>query len=154
MKERADVTLRAKHCTGEPNRLGALTQRSPGTFGIALLLYLALIIGRSHIFPCKDEDKERLLPHLEPVTLARGAVLYELLQVPVYLYFPTTAMVSLVYTMGNGTTADMDMAGNKGAAGSMRYHRGRLTFLDRPGLEAMVCECYRVVRDEYTRLLG
>ena len=35
----------------------------------------------------------------------------------------------------------------------LRYSRGHITILDRPGLEAMVCECYRVVKDEYGRLL-
>ena len=38
--------------------------------------------------------------------------------------------------------------------GLIRYQRGRLTLLDRPGLERMGCECYRIVKDEYTRLLG
>ena len=36
----------------------------------------------------------------------------------------------------------------------IRYHRGRIVLLDRPGLERLVCECYRVVMDEFTRLLG
>ena len=40
------------------------------------------------------------------------------------------------------------------ATGLIRYQRGRLSLLDRPGLEMMGCECYRVVKDEYTRLLG
>lgn len=34
------------------------------------------------------------------------------------------------------------------------YMRGRIHILDRRGLEAQVCECYRVVKDEYDRLLG
>lgn len=38
--------------------------------------------------------------------------------------------------------------------GLIHYTRGHITLLDRPGLEAMVCECYQVVKDEYTRLLG
>jgi len=38
-------------------------------------------------------------------------------------------------------------------AGLIRYVRGRITVLDRKGLEARVCECYAVVKDEYERLL-
>lgn len=38
-------------------------------------------------------------------------------------------------------------------AGLIGYTRGRVTVLDRPGLEAAACECYRVVRAEYDRLL-
>jgi CRP-like cAMP-binding protein len=39
-------------------------------------------------------------------------------------------------------------------AGYIRYARGRITVLDRAGLEAASCECYRAIRDEYLRLLG
>jgi CRP-like cAMP-binding protein len=39
------------------------------------------------------------------------------------------------------------------AAGLIRYARGHITVLDRPGLEARTCECYAVVKDEYDRLL-
>jgi CRP-like cAMP-binding protein len=37
--------------------------------------------------------------------------------------------------------------------GLIRYARGHITVLDRPGLEARVCECYAVVKTEYNRLL-
>ena len=36
----------------------------------------------------------------------------------------------------------------------MRCIRGSITVLDRKGLETAVCECYKVVNDEYNRLLG
>ena len=39
------------------------------------------------------------------------------------------------------------------AAGLIRYARGRITVLDRPGLEMRTCECYAVVKREYDRLL-
>jgi CRP-like cAMP-binding protein len=39
------------------------------------------------------------------------------------------------------------------AAGLIRYARGRITVLDRAGLEARTCECYAVVKKEYGRLL-
>jgi len=38
-------------------------------------------------------------------------------------------------------------------AGLIRYSRGRITVLDREGLETRVCECYAVVKDEYERLV-
>jgi CRP-like cAMP-binding protein len=37
--------------------------------------------------------------------------------------------------------------------GIIQYHRGRITVLDRPGLEALCCECYAAVRKETDRLL-
>ncbi len=39
------------------------------------------------------------------------------------------------------------------AAGLIRYSRGRITVLDRPGLEKRTCECYAVVKKECDRLL-
>ena len=38
-------------------------------------------------------------------------------------------------------------------AGLLRYARGRITVLDRPGLERRTCECYAVMRNEYERLV-
>jgi CRP-like cAMP-binding protein len=46
-----------------------------------------------------------------------------------------------------------EAAGKLQSAGLIRYGRGRITVLDRPRLEARVCECYAVVREEFARLL-
>jgi CRP-like cAMP-binding protein len=46
-----------------------------------------------------------------------------------------------------------DAAGKLQDAGLIQYSRGRITVLDRPGLERQVCECYGVVKKEFERLL-
>ena len=46
-----------------------------------------------------------------------------------------------------------EAAGKLQKAGLIDYSRGRITVLDRPGLEARVCECYQVVKTEFDRLL-
>ncbi len=218
----------------------------------------------------RREDYERLFPRLEPITFALGDVLYESGRRMDCVYFPTTAIVSLVYTMKDGATVEMGLAGNDGVvgialflggdttpnravvqiaggaigmpaqvlqeefkrgsslqllllrytqalitqisqtavcnrlhslqqrlsrwlllcldrvgsndlhmtqefisnmlggrresvtvaagrlqdAGLITYSRGHITVLDRPGLEATACECYRVVQNEFERLFG
>jgi len=47
----------------------------------------------------------------------------------------------------------VEAAGNLQKAGLIEYRRGHIRVLDRPGLEARVCECYAVVKREYDRLL-
>lgn len=46
-----------------------------------------------------------------------------------------------------------ESAGKLQRAGLISYSRGKIIILDRPGLEARVCECYEVVKQEYNRLL-
>ena len=46
-----------------------------------------------------------------------------------------------------------EAAGKLQDAGLIRYQRGKITVLDRPGLEARSCECYQVVKTEFDRLL-
>ena len=214
-------------------------------------------------------EYERLLPNLEWVTMPLGDVLYESRGEQRHVYFPTTCIVSLLYVMENGASAEIAVVGNEGVigvalfmgggtmpnravvqsaghayrlrgavmqlefdrygpllhlllrytqalitqmaqtavcnrhhsvdqqlcrwlllsldrlssnelimtqelianmlgvrregvteaagklqqAGLIEYHRGRITVLDRPGLEQRVCECYQVVKTESDRLL-
>ena len=46
-----------------------------------------------------------------------------------------------------------EAAGKLQDAGLIRYNRGRITVIDRPGLESRCCECYQVVKTEFDRLL-
>ena len=213
---------------------------------------------------------ERLAPHLEDSSLLLGQVIYESGERLDHIYFPTTSIVSLLYMMEDGTSAEIGVVGNDGvvgiawfmggettpnravvqseghsftmipgvlmqefrrggplqllllrytqalitqmsqtavcnrlhsvdqqlcrwlllshdrldsndltmtqelianmlgvrregvtvaaghlqSAGLINYQRGKITILDRAGLEARSCECYQVVRDEFMRLLG
>jgi len=74
-----------------------------------------------------QEDAARLLPHLEPRTWALGDVLYDPDRAPAFLYFPTTAMVSLVYTLANGLTGEMGVVGREGVVGVALFMGGAST---------------------------
>lgn len=218
----------------------------------------------------RSEEYERLRPHLENMVFTLSEVIYESGGQQRYIYFPTTAIISLLYLMKNGSSAEIGVVGNEGVVGialfmggntmpnravvqsagagvKMKkevlleefargstfqrlllrytqalitqmaqtavcnrlhtveqqlcrwlllsrdrlktdelvmtqelianmlgvrregvalaaqrlqeqrliiYVRGRIKILDRRGLEAQVCECYRVVKDEYDRLLN
>ncbi len=226
--------------------------------------------GSEHSLALPTEVYGRMAPHLEDVRLSLGQVIYESGEQLAHIYFPTTCIVSLLYTMEDGTSAEIGVVGNDGvvgialfmggettpnravvqsggrslrvrppilmeefrrggplqqlllrytqalitqmsqtavcnrlhtvdqqlcrwlllshdrlasdeltmtqelianmlgvrregvtvaagrlqAAGLIRYHRGRITIIDRAGLEARACECYQVVRNEFERLLG
>jgi CRP-like cAMP-binding protein len=209
----------------------------------------------NHLLAALPEPEwQRWLPQLERVELPLGQVLYESGGTLSHVYFPTTAIVSLLYVMENGASAEIAVVGNEGivgislfmgggttpsrgvvqSAGSafrlnaqaikdefnrsgpvmqtavcnrhhtleqqlcrwlllsidrlqgnelvmtqelianmlgvrregvtegavklqklglIRYARGHIVILDRPGLEKLTCECYDVVRKEYGRLL-
>src|ERR1044071_4392937 len=216
------------------------------------------------------EEYKRLVSHLRPLSFALGEIVYEFAAQLDYVFFPTTSIVSLLYTMENGASAEMGLTGNDGIvgialfmgggtmpnravvqsaggairmkakvlqdefarggnfqyvllrytqalitqisqtavcnrlhsveqqlcrwlllshdrvkadelimtqeliadmlgvrregvtvaagrlqdSGAIRYVRGHITILDREKLEETVCECYRVVKDEFDRLLG
>lgn len=59
----------------------------------------------------------RLRPSLEPVNLSLAEVIYEPHERPAYVHFPTTAVISVLYTMQNGSTAEIGLVGNDGLIG-------------------------------------
>jgi CRP-like cAMP-binding protein len=69
-------------------------------------------------------DYRRLAPHLEPVEFSLGQVVYEADRPQSYLYFPTTSVVSLVYTTRSGASAEMGVVGNDGVVGVALYMGG------------------------------
>lgn len=62
-------------------------------------------------------EYEQILPHLEPVVLKLGEVVYESGGHISQVYFPTTSIISLLYLMENGASAEIGVAGNDGLVG-------------------------------------
>lgn len=75
----------------------------------------------------QEEELARLLPNLELVTLKLGAVLYESGEKMDYVYFPTTAIISLLYIMESGATAEIGVVGNDGLVGIAIFMGGDTT---------------------------
>jgi len=71
-----------------------------------------------------EAEFEHLLPHLEPVSFTLGEVIYESGGQQSYIYFPTTAIISLLYMMENGSSAEMGVAGNDGLVGIALFMGG------------------------------
>jgi CRP-like cAMP-binding protein len=71
----------------------------------------------------KDEY-ERLRPHLERVSFDLGEVIYESGGQLQYVYFPTTAIISLLYMMEDGSSAEMGLTGNEGVVGIALFMGG------------------------------
>jgi len=70
------------------------------------------------------DEYERLLPRLQPVLFSLGEVVYEFGGQLDYVYFPTNSIVSLLYTMENGTSAEMGLTGNDGVVGIALFMGG------------------------------
>ena len=70
------------------------------------------------------DEHERLSAHLEPVHLRLGEVIYESGGELRDVYFPTTAIVSLLYLMENGASAEIAVVGNDGLVGVALFMGG------------------------------
>ena len=70
---------------------------------------------------------QRWLPHLEHVEMPLGQVLYESGGTLSHVYFPTTAIVSLLYVMENGASAEIAVVGNEGIVGISLFMGGDST---------------------------
>ena len=72
-------------------------------------------------------DYARLAPHLEPIPMGLGDVLYESGAKLRYVYFPTTCIVSLLYVMEDGASAEIAIVGNEGILGISLFMGGDTT---------------------------
>jgi len=73
------------------------------------------------------EDYARLLPDLELIPMPLGWAVYESGGSLGYLYFPTTAIVSLLYVMESGASAEIAITGNEGMVGISLFMGGEST---------------------------
>ena len=72
-------------------------------------------------------EAQRWMPLLESVELPLGHVLYESGVALTHVYFPTTAIVSLLYVMENGASAEIAVVGNEGIVGISLFMGGEST---------------------------
>jgi CRP-like cAMP-binding protein len=100
-----------------------------------------------------DEELARLLPNLELVTLPLGKVLYESGEKMDYVYFPTTAIISLLYIMENGSTAEIGVIGKDGLVGIAIFMGGDTTpnraVVQSAGMTLKIKAA--MMKDEFTR---
>jgi CRP-like cAMP-binding protein len=73
------------------------------------------------------DDYERLAPHLELIPMPLGEALYESGGTLPYVYFPTTSIVSLLYVMEDGASAEIALVGNEGILGISLFMGGDTT---------------------------
>jgi len=74
-----------------------------------------------------EEDWIKFLPDLEPVELPLGKVLYESGTKMTHVYFPTSAIVSLLYELENGSSAEIAVVGFEGIVGISTFMGGEST---------------------------
>ena len=72
-------------------------------------------------------ERERLYPHLELIAMPLGRVLYESGDTLLHVYFPLDSIVSLLYVMANGASAEISVVGNEGLIGVALFMGGETT---------------------------
>ena len=83
---------------------------------------------RNHILNALPlEAREHLYPHLKHVEMPFGMVLYESGAVLRHIYFPVDSIVSLLYVLNSGATAEIAVVGNEGAVGVSLFMGGETT---------------------------
>ena len=96
---------------------------------------------------------QRLLPQLEAVDLPLGRVLKEAGQAPGWVWFPTTAIVSLMYMLSDGDAVEVAMVGSEGMVGATLFMGSEST----PSRAVVQCagRVYRIgsraIKDEFDR---
>lgn len=75
----------------------------------------------------RPEVQERVFPHLELVEMELGKVLYESGDALRHVYFPTDCIISMLYVMESGASAEISVVGNEGLLGIALFMGGEST---------------------------
>jgi len=110
--------------------------------------------NRNHLLAALPAAEfERLAPHLELVALRLGETIYEPGGRLQHVYFPTTAIVSLLYIMESGASAEMAGVGNEGVLGISLFMGGDTT--PSSAVVQTAGHCYRLearlLKEEFNR---
>jgi CRP-like cAMP-binding protein len=86
------------------------------------------VAQQNHILNALPQpERERLYPHLKLVALPLGDVLYESGDTLRHIYFPTDSIISLLYVLKDGASAEIAVVGNEGAVGVALFMGGETT---------------------------
>ncbi|MGO4304279.1 Crp/Fnr family transcriptional regulator [Cupriavidus sp. RAF12] len=100
-----------------------------------------------------EAEWSRIAPHMTRVDLPLGHVLYESGDKLDHVYFPTTAIVSLLYVMEDGASAEIAIVGNEGIVGIAIFMGGETTpsraIVQSAGVGYRLSA--RVLKQEFTR---
>jgi CRP-like cAMP-binding protein len=89
-------------------------------------------------------ERDRLFPHLTLISLPLGSVLYEAGDTQRYIYFPVDSIISLLYVLKDGASAEIAVVGNEGAIGVALFMGGETT-TNRAIVQSAGC-AYRLTR--------
>jgi len=85
-------------------------------------------LRRNHLLAALSAGAlERVLPHLRLVAMPLGKVLYEPGDLLSHVYFPTDCIVSLLYVLTDGSSAEISVVGNDGVIGIALFMGGETT---------------------------
>jgi CRP-like cAMP-binding protein len=89
---------------------------------------LSFTLQQNHLLAALPaSDRERLAQHLEPVVLHAGDVLCDAGAMPTHIYFPTSAVLSILHLMEDGGSSELVAVGNEGMVGISLFMGGAAT---------------------------
>ncbi len=107
---------------------GRKAAAKPGLVAVAAQAELEPGPRQNHLLDALPADVySRLAPHLELQQLKLGDVMYEPGRAMRHVYFPTTAIVSMLYVMEDGASAEIAIVGNEGILGISMFMGGEST---------------------------